>query len=297
MSNVTRRGFGRETGIVAGAACALGISGFASAHAPTTITTSPPLAVAAALLVAALLYIAGVARLWPHVHARRELLWRAAAFAAGWGALALALLSPLDTRAGSSFAMHMIQHEVLMLVAAPLLVIGRGLPTFLWAVPHDARLRLGRATKVDWVRRTWDALTSAFSAWLLHAAALWLWHVPAFFNAAVRDAAVHDWQHGTFLVTALLFWHALLRHGGNGSRGLAIVYLFTTTIHTGVLGALLTFATRPLYATLDSGISVGTLTTLEDQQLGGLIMWVPGALVYVAVALVLTVRWLRSLDQ
>jgi putative membrane protein len=175
-------------------------------------------------------------------------------------------------------------------------VIGRGLPTFLWALPHDARLALGRTTKVGWVRHTWDALTSAFSAWLLHAAALWLWHVPAFFNAAVRDDTVHDWQHATFLETALLFWHALLRRGAHGASGLAIVYLFTTTIHTGVLGALLTFAARPLYATLDRGIAAGALTTLEDQQLGGLIMWVPGALVYVGVALVLAVRWLRRLE-
>jgi putative membrane protein len=286
----------RVTRAIAVAIFALTISGSTAAHAPG-ITASPPLFLIGLLLVAALLYACGVVRLWPHVHARRQLLWRAAAFAAGWTALALALLSPLDTRAGSSFAMHMIQHEVLMLVAAPLLVIGRGLPTFLWALPHDARLALGRTTKVDWVRRTWDALTSAFSAWLLHAAALWLWHVPAFFNAAVRDDTVHDWQHATFLVTALLFWHALMRPGAQNARALAIVYLFTTTIHTGVLGALLTFATRPLYATLDRGITQGAFTTLEDQQLGGLIMWVPGALVYVAVALVLTVRWLRSLDQ
>jgi putative membrane protein len=297
MPNVRESGSSRLARAVTGGIVALAIAGAASAHVPNGGATPPPLFVIGSLLAAALLYAIGILRLWPHVHARRELVWRAWAFAAGWAALALALLSPLDTRAGGSFAMHMIQHEVLMLVAAPLLVIGRGLPTFLWAVPHDARLRLGRATKVDWVRRTWDALTSAFSAWLLHAAALWLWHVPAFFNAAVRNDTAHDWQHATFLVTALLFWHALLRPSGPGSRGLAIVYLFTTTIHTGVLGALLTFAPRPLYATLDSGLTLGALTTLEDQQLGGLIMWVPGALVYVAVALVLAVRWLRSLDQ
>jgi putative membrane protein len=250
----------------------------------------------ALLAVSALLYAAGLLRLRAHVRARRELWWRAAAFATGWVFLAVALLSPLDSAAGRSFALHMVQHEVLMLVAAPLLVLGRGLPTFLWALPHGARLVVGHTTKQHWLRSAWETLTSPLSAWLLHALALWLWHVPRFFNAAVLDATVHDWQHASFLVTALIFWHALLRTGRQAARGMALVYLFTTTIHTGVLGALLTFAPRPLYATLDRGLRDSAFTLLEDQQLGGLIMWVPGALVYVGVALLLAVRWLRALE-
>jgi putative membrane protein len=179
-----------------------------------------------------------------------------------------------------------------MLVAAPLLVLGRALPTFVWALPHRARLAAGHASKLIAVRSTWNALTSPLSAWILHAAALWLWHAPALFNAAVVNRTVHDWQHFTFFATALIFWHALLRHGG---RGMAIVYLFTTTVHTGVLGALLTFARHPLYATLNPGLyDLAGLTPLEDQQLGGLIMWVPGALVYVGAALILTARWLNA---
>jgi putative membrane protein len=87
----------------------------------------------------------------------------------------------------------------------------------------------------------------------------------------------------------------LLRHG---NRGVAVVYLFTTTIHTGVLGALLTLARRPLYVTFDSGLfDLSGLSPLEDQQLGGLIMWVPGALVYVGVALILLSRWLSREPQ
>jgi len=191
----------------------------------------------------------------------------------------------------------MVQHETLMLVAAPLLVTGRALPTFLWALPHDARLRAGHVTRSGWLRGPWSLLTSPLSAWLLHAAALWLWHVPALFNAAVTRAAVHDWQHTTFLVTALIFWHSLLRKGVRGSRGMALLYLFTTTIHTGVLGALLTFAPYPLYATLDPGLrDPSGLSALEDQQLGGLIMWVPGSIVYVAAALLIIGQWLRSME-
>jgi putative membrane protein len=164
-------------------------------------------------------------------------------------------------------------------------------------LPRDARVVAGRATKRSWLRGSWNLITSPLSAWLLHAAALWLWHLPAFFNAAVTDPTVHDWQHFTFLATALVFWHALLRHAAPGARGMALLYLFTTTIHTGVLGAMLTFAPRPFYLTLDPGVFEATsLTPLEDQQLGGLIMWVPGALVYVSVALLLAARWLRDIS-
>jgi len=270
----------------------------AFAHAPAPVERPEPALVIVPLLVAAIGYAAGLARLRPHVHARRELAARAVAFSAGWLALALALLSPLDAAAGRSFAAHMLQHEILMLIAAPLLVLGRGLPILLWSLPHHARKSVGHFTKRHAVRSFWNGLTAPVSAWLLHGAALWLWHAPPFFNAALKDGTLHHWQHATFFVSALLFWHALLRHGAQSSRGAAIFYLFTTTVHTGVLGALITFARTPLYAPFDYGLlQPGALTPLEDQQLGGLIMWVPGALVYVGAALTLLARWLRESSQ
>jgi putative membrane protein len=270
----------------------------AAAHSPSQAAAGGfPVTLAVLLALSVLLYARGLARLWEHVHARRELVWRAVAFSVGLLTLGVALLSPLDLLANRSFAAHMVQHEALMLISAPLLVVGRALPTFLWALPHDARLRVGRATKAIWLRRSWDVLTAPLTAWWLHALALWLWHAPRFFNAALASPLVHDWQHASFLVTALIFWHALLRHAAHAARGMAIVYLFTTTIHTGVLGALLTFARQPLYAGLDQGLGeYFGLTALEDQQLGGLIMWVPGALVYVGVALLLLARWIGNPD-
>jgi putative membrane protein len=271
----------------------------ALAHVPGEVQQeNSTLVLTALLLISGLLYAGGLLRLWPHVHARAQLWWRALAFVAGWSTLVAALLSPLDRAAGGSFAWHMVQHETLMLIAAPLLVIGRALPTFLWALPHRARLTVGLATKAGWLRGSWNTLTSPLSAWLLHAAALWLWHAPVLFNAAVTNPTVHDWQHASFLVTALIFWHALFHKSARARHGMALLYLFTTTIHTGVLGALLTFAGRPWYSTLDAGLrEASALTALEDQQLGGLIMWVPGSMVYVAAALWLAARWLRALDD
>jgi putative membrane protein len=277
---------------LAGLACVFFVP-LAHAHVPDAQRSGAP--VMALLVLFGFAYAAGVARLHRHVTARRELYWRALAFAAGWATLAFALLSPLDAAAATAFSLHMVQHELLMLVAAPLLVLGRGLPTMLWSFPHAARVSLGRASKTPWLRDVWYWLTTPLTAWLLHAAALWVWHIPTLFNAALADPALHDFQHASFLATALIFWHALLRHGAHASRGGAILYLFTTTIHTGVLGALLTFARNPLYAPFDAGLrAFGALSPLEDQQLGGLIMWVPGALVYIGVALTLLARWLTD---
>jgi putative membrane protein len=240
------------------------------------------------------LYAFGLLRLWPHVHARADLWRRATAFAAGWLTLVLALSSPIDRGAHSSLALHTIQHELLMLVAAPLLVYGRALPTFLWSLPHDARVSIGLATKARWIRRGWNAVTAPLSAWALFALALWIWHIPAVFNAAVLNEAVHDWQHASFLVAALVFWHALLRHGRHVANGMAVLYLFTTAVHTGMLGALLTFADNPLYFTLNLDLRTTTLSTLEDQRLGGLIMWLPAAIVYASVGLYIASKLLRG---
>jgi putative membrane protein len=266
----------------------------AQAHVPGAVEQGgEPWLVGTSIAIVLMLYGAGLARLWPHVRERGPLAGRAAAFGAGCVALAALLLGPLDSAAPRSFALHMVQHEGLMLIAAPLLVLGRGMPLFVWAMPHGLRLSIGRALQSRSLRSGWDVLTAPLTAWLLHAAALWLWHAPSLFNAALRDPALHEWQHVTFLLSALLFWHAVLRRASHGARGMALLYLFTTTIHTGVLGALLTLARRPLYASMDQGLAPWLgLTPLEDQQLGGLIMWVPGALVYVGMALWLMARWI-----
>jgi putative membrane protein len=251
--------------------------------------------VAGLLAISVALYAAGFARLWGRISHRSLHGRRALAFAAGIAMLALLLFGPIDRGAADSFALHMVQHEGLMLIAAPLLVLGHGLPLMLWGLPHRLRLRVAALTRSDGLRTPWRWLTAPLSAWLLHAAALWIWHAPAFFNAALQDPVLHEWQHATFLATALLFWHALLRRGTRNAQGLAVVYLFTTTIHTGILGALLTFARSPLYAPLDHGlIAFHALTPIEDQQLGGLIMWVPGALVYVGMGLWMAARWIGT---
>jgi putative membrane protein len=250
--------------------------------------------VLALLALALLLYGLGLRALWPRSRLsrgplRRQAIW----FGLGWATLALALASPLDSAGSFSFAAHMVQHEFLMIVSAPLLVLGRPLGVWLWAFPPGWRRRIGTATHNGAVRAAWGALTLPLNAWLLHFAALWMWHVPATFQAGLADNGIHALQHASFLFSALLFWWAVLgKHGVKHSRGAAIVYLFTTMMHTGALGALFTMSETVWYPFYGSKAQAFGLSALEDQQLGGLIMWIPGGLAYVAAGLVLCGRWL-----
>jgi putative membrane protein len=254
--------------------------------------------VALPLLLSGALYLIGLSRLYAGRRAPRGIVsLRAVSFFAGLLTLAFALLSRLDEWSATSFAFHMTQHEILMLVAAPLLVLGRPLPMFLWALPSGMRAGTARVTRSIPVQGTWAVLMAPITAWLFHAIALWAWHAPALFDAALRSTAIHDLQHLTFLLSALVFWAALIEEREREHRGAAVLYLFTTTVHTGVLGALLTFASHPWYSAYADFVPQWPLSPLEDQQLGGLIMWIPASMVYVGVGLALLAQWIRKSDS
>ncbi len=250
------------------------------------------------LLVSAVLYVVGVVRLWRRAGRGHGVsLLHAFAFAGGWLALAGALVTPIDSLSSALFSAHMVQHELLMLVAAPLLVLGRPLAGWAWALPRDWLRAVGGLFHHPAWRVPWLIVTSPFVAWLLHALALWLWHLPAFFDAALDDSAVHAVQHLSFLLMALLFWWSVLGATGRREQGVALVSLFTTMVHTGALGALLTFARMPWYAHYFVTTSLFGITALEDQQLGGLIMWVPAGGVYVVAGLWMAARWMKAPAQ
>jgi putative membrane protein len=251
------------------------------------------------LLVSGWLYVRGVRRLWRESGTGRGVRrWEAWVYAGGWAALFVALASPLHPWGEVLFSAHMTQHEVLMVAAAPLLVLGRPVVAFLWAVPTSWARALGGWAKAGWFRRAWRALTNPLAAWAIHAAALWVWHVPALFQATLESDLVHTLQHVSFLGSALLFWWALV-HGARGlmGYGAAVLYLFTTSVHSGVLGAFIAFTGRTLYPAYSGTTASWGLTPLEDQQLGGLIMWVPAGLVYVFAGLALLAGWMRESER
>ena len=219
-------------------------------------------------------------------------------FVVGWIALAVALISPLHALGGALFSAHMAQHELLMVVAAPLLVLARPLVPMLWALPIEWRRALGAQAATPAVRALWTFITGAGFAFVAHAIAIWAWHLPSPYQLSLQSELAHSAQHASFLITALLFWWALV-HGtaGRMRHGAAILYVFGTALHTSILGALLAFADVPWYPLYGRSTMLWGMTALEDQQLAGLIMWIPAGLAYVTVALWLLSRWLRESDR
>ncbi|MBZ5583292.1 MAG: cytochrome c oxidase assembly protein [Acidobacteriia bacterium] len=216
-----------------------------------------------------------------------------ACFWAGWTVLALSLVSPLHPLGEALFSAHMTQHEVLMLVAAPLLVLSRPLVPLLWGLPFGWRRALGQWSKTEYAQKTWQVVTRPFHAWWIHAVALWVWHAPFLFQATLSSEWVHSAQHLSFLFSALLFWWSLF-YARERNYGAGVLYVFTTGVHTSILGALLAFAPTLWYPAYRGTTAAWGLTPLEDQQLGGLIMWVPAGVVYVAAGLGLFAAWMRE---
>ena len=244
-----------------------------------------------AIMLGAFLYAKGIAALWRKAGVGRGIRGgQSVSFALGWAALAGSLLSPIDAWAERSFAVHMVQHELLMVVAAPLIVLGRPLEAWTWALSGPARRFFSAAAKTAVLRTIGYVTTLSLGAWVLHALALWLWHLPILFRAALLNPVVHILQHGCFFGSALAYWWSVVGGRARNPTGTSIASLFTTMLHTSALGALLTFAPSPWYVTVDA--RVFGLSALEDQQLGGLIMWVPGGMAYMIVGLMIVGRWL-----
>jgi putative membrane protein len=252
-------------------------------------------AVLAGLGVAAALYARGMARL--RTRSRRVAVRRreAAAFWSGWIALAAALVSPLHPLGEALVSGHMVQHELIMALAAPLLVLGRPLVVSLWGLPPRWRRTLG-----GWIgalRPFWRALLRIEVAWALHALAIIGWHLPGLYQRTVDSDLVHSLQHTSFLLTALLFWWSVLPGAAlRGQHGQAILSLFGTMVYTGGVGALLTLGSVLWYPAYGEAAPLWGLTPLEDQQLAGLVMWVPGGMAYVLATAWLVIDWLRAAE-
>lgn len=246
------------------------------------------------LLVFGAMYAVGVTRLWRNAGGGAGISHRqAAAFAVGWLTLAVALVSPLDALSDELLSAHMVQHELLMIVAAPLLALSAPLVAIMWALPRNMRgANIPRALQVmNWVA------TPAF-VFLLHALALWVWHLPSLYDAALEHEPVHIAQHVCFLGSACLFWWGML-HGRYGrlGYGAAVIYIFATAMHSGVLGALLTMAPYPWYRDYLATTTAWGYTPLEDQQVAGLIMWVPASVVFLVAGLGFLAAWLRESER
>jgi cytochrome c oxidase assembly factor CtaG len=270
------------------------VPGAALAHAGHDHSQAPgwefdPLVVIP-LALALVIFVAGWMRLSKRskVDRRRSLL-----FVAGWAVLTLSLVSPLHQAGEQSFAMHMIEHELIMLVATLLLAASNAGGVLAWGLPSSLRRALGGSWKAP-LASLWKRLTEPVTATMVQAAVMWLWHAPLLFDRALESDAWHAAQHLSFVAASLFFWVAMLdpRRGG---YLLSAGCLFVTTLVEGALGALMALSRSPWYADYAamslSGIGLDPAT---DQQLAGLIMWIPGGVLHGAVALLLLYRWLQA---
>ena len=256
----------------------------ADAHGSSVSEAGVASWIAISLALTAMVYLTGLSRIWARAGIGRGISRsQAASFASGWLTLVVAASATFERFSAHSFSLHMLEHEMLMLVAAPLLAAGRPLAVFAWAFPRNIRAQL-RLSPTGHLRAAWSWLTAPAVATFVQLGALWAWHAPGWFDAALRSPGLHALQHTTFLVTALCFWWAV-REGLAGRAAASCASLFVTMIGSGALGALLTFSSAlwyPAYAGVTSPLG---LTPLEEQQVGGLLMWIPGGMLYMAFAL------------
>jgi cytochrome c oxidase assembly factor CtaG len=244
------------------------------------------------LLLAGTMYLAGITRLWRRAGPGHGVTFiQATAFAAGWLTLALALVSPLHRLGERLIAAHMVQHVILMTIAAPLLVLGRPVVAMVWALPRAGRRAAGALSRLRPIAGAWRFVSLPFAATALQAVALWVWHVPRWYDAAVSNDALHALEHVCFVSTAMLFWWAMLHLArSRAGSGRAIVYVVASGAQSGALGVLLTFARSPMYPAYRDTAAWG-ITPLQDQQLAGLIMWIPAGVIYLVAALCFANRW------
>jgi putative membrane protein len=244
------------------------------------------------LYAVALGYWLGTARVWRRTGFGRGIArWQVACFWGGWVALALALLSPLHWLGERLFAAHMVEHCILIAVAPPLIVFARPTAAMLWALPKRGRSAFVALAHLRPVSAAWSALTSPVVATGLHGAALWAWHMPALYQLALLGSGWHRLEHASFTLTAMLFWWSLAR---GTQQAIKLGCLFVTTMHSGLLGLLLTLSPR-LWCPAQTAMAADwNLTPLQDQQIAGLLMWVPMGCVYTAAALYVAAVWIGT---
>jgi cytochrome c oxidase assembly factor CtaG len=258
-------------------------------HGPLGWTLSPVLLVPLALSL--LIYVAG----WARLSRRASSRVRPALFLSRWTVLALSLVSPLHEMGERSFTMHMIEHELIMLVATFLLAASSAGGVLAWGLPRPLRHGLGGSWKAP-LQRLWRTLTEPVTATAIQAIVLWAWHAPPLFDRALDSLGWHIAQHACFFLSSLLFWWAMLHPRGRASGyGVSAACLFATSLIGGALGALMSFSSSPWYADYAAMGMTGIGTDpVTDQRLAGLIMWIPGGLVHGAAALALFYKWLKA---
>jgi putative membrane protein len=275
--------------------------------APTTMpdnlwntwNVEPSVLIPLAILI--LIYVWGLHNVWQragreHGITRRQ--W--VSFVATIVVLVLALMSPIDALSEQLFSAHMVQHLILILVAAPLLVKSDFQLALLWALPRQRAQKIGSGfNQSQPVSGMWRALNHPVFVWILFTLSMWIWHASRFYQAALTNDVIHTFEHLTFLFTAMLFWWILFKHNrpDHLHYAMTVPFLFLTVLQSGILGALMTFTEQPWYPDYAASAARWGLTPLQDRQIAGLIMWVPGGAVFTLLTIAYFAAWLRALEK
>ena len=268
---------------------AIAHDGHAHASAPGW-TFDPMVTVPLAILLVT--FLSGRYRLAARSKVDRKRPWL---FLGGWLVLTLSLVSPLHQGGERSFTLHMIEHELIMLVATFLFAASHAGGVLAWGLPALVRQLLGGGWKAP-LSSLWRRLTEPVTATILQAVVMWAWHAPVLFNRTLESQGWHVAQHLSFILSSLIFWAAML-DTRRSSYLVSAICLFVTSLVEGALGALIALSMSPWYSAYAAmGMSGIGLDPTTDQQLAGLIMWIPGGLVHGAAALALLYAWLRRSD-
>ncbi len=260
-------------------------------------------AVTLGLLITAFLYVRGIRYSRRTGIGRRLAWWQIASFLSGLAIVFIALDSPVDTLSDQWFWMHMIQHELLTLLAAPLLLIGApGWPMWRAFPASSRRASLGWVLRQRWPRRLWHAISSVilhpWVAWSIYVGMFTVWHIPALYDLALQVEPVHILEHLLFLGTALLFWAQVIPSHPMQPRlspPMRVVYLGAAGMHSSLMGSLLMYSTGPFYPYYVAVASkAGAMSALVDQHLGGAAMDVPGTIIFFVAISVLLALWLQD---
>lgn len=232
---------------------------------------------------------------------RLATVWRLVSYLTGLLIIGLALMSPIDVLASQLFLMHMVQHLLLIMVAPPLLLITNPMPFMLWGLPAKGRLKVGRVIgrllhRHSPVRRGVQAATSPGIIWLAWVIMVFGWHDPNLYNAALQYAWVHDIEHITFFAAGMLFWWHVTGAGPRIHKQAPLLgrmaFVIGAIPPNMLTGVVLAFAAEPIYTFYTAVPRLWNISVMADQQIGGVIMWVPGSMMYIIAALVLLSRLL-----
>jgi putative membrane protein len=253
------------------------------------------------LLLGITAYIRGVRIVWQRAGRNRGIkTWQFAAGLGGFLALVIALISPLDPLSSALFSAHMVQHMLLVAVAPVVLILANVQVPYLWSMPRRWRSAfLALPDRAPWLGTTWRAIGHPLPVLILHSLVLWIWHVPALYNAAIRSEVIHMLEHATMLGTAALFWWLVIQRGRRSgmSYGIGVLLIVGVVIQKTALGALITFSPGALYGEYATTTAAWGLTPLEDQQLAGAVMMGPWGVVYLVAGVVLFARWVRAIER